>query len=170
MVHFFKGKKSQKATDNELINQLTRFNDNFKQRVNAQSDDTQSTNCCVSLFSCIKSTSAKIPQEYKDIASWLTTLAVTEAKGNVNEEVLVSALYASLSYVSQDAVGSEVPAQILKTLIEEIGKQFNLDLTIEPDYVALQNYCTEHKITIPAAINTIIANNQTSNAQMAKAV
>ncbi len=166
MPHFFKGKKSQKITDNELLNQMVRLNTDFKQQVNAQSDDTQNTNCCVSLFSCIKSTSAKIPQEYKDIASWLTTLAATQAQGDVNEEVLVSALYASLSYVSQDAVGNQIPAQILKTMIEAIGKQFNLDLSIEPDYATLQQYCTDHKITIPTAINTII----NSNASMAKAV
>lgn len=170
MAHFFKSKKSLKVTNNELVNQLTHFDAHFKQRVNSQSEDTQSTNACVSLFSCIKSTNAKIPQAYKDIASWLTTLAVTEAQGDVNESVLVSALYASLSYASQDTVGTELPAQILKALIEEIGKQFNLDLNLEPDYAALQSYCTDHGITIPEAINTLIASNQTGNTQLAKAV
>jgi len=163
MTHLFKRKKSHEKMDNPLLIELNQFNNNLKQRFTVQAEDTTSTSSCASFFSCIKTVSSKIPQEYKDIASWLTKLSTTQAKGDFNQAVLVSALYASLHYVSQDTVNSEIPAQLIKELIEEIASQFNLDLSMEPDYSLLRDYCMAHSIIIPEAINAVMAANQLAN-------
>lgn len=169
MKMFSKKQKTKEITDNKLLNELSHLKDDFKQKVNEESPpQDSSTNCCTGLFACIKSAYDVIPREYKDIASWLTKLATTEAQGEYNEEVLVSALAASLSYLSQEVADTTVPAQILTGLINEIAKQFSLDLAIEPDYEALENYCVEHKITIPEPIKMVI-NNQAANSPLALA-
>ncbi|KGP62232.1 hypothetical protein EP47_12740 [Legionella norrlandica] len=155
-------KKHAVKNDNNLLKAFLEFDKNFKKRFqeqNNQQEDTN-TNCCIKLFDCLKNTSEKIPQEYKDIAVWLTKLGTAQSKGEFNQKVLVSALHASLVYVSLDTTGSEIPANVLKGLIEEIAKQFGLDLEVDPDYPALQSYCHENNIDIPKAIQNIINSNQ----------
>ena len=153
MPRLFKKKNKIKDVDSELLIKLMRFDEEYKVRVLQQDDsEPQKTNCCTSFFSCLKDVSDNIPKEYKDIASWLTKLAASQAKTGLNQEVLVSALHASADYISIDATGSDIPAEVLKALIEEIATQFDLNLKIEADYPALQAYCEENNIEIPESI------------------
>lgn len=163
MTHLFHRKKQYVNTDNFLLNQLIQFDDDLKQRFLEQSEETKSTHCLGGFFSCIKTSVGKIPNEYKEIASWLTKLSTAQAKGAFDESVLVTALYASLRYVSEDTVGSELPAKIIKELIEEVASQFQLNLNIEPDYTLLKDYCMAYSIVIPEAIKAVIASNQLAN-------
>lgn len=149
--------KGEEPTGNALlVKRLRSFNDDFKQRV-ADAETKSSGGCVSNIFSCLRSTGDKIPQSYKDIGEWLTKLAVKNIQGNVDTTVLTTALYATLEYVSKDTVGTEIPAQILKDLINEIASELKLDLKIEPDFGGLEAYCDEHKIDIPQEISSVIA-------------
>ncbi len=130
---------------------------NIKQHYkNNLGEETGSDNCCTNLFSCFKKTSSLIPANYKAIISWLTTISKTQAQTGYNETVMATALIASLDFLSQDNTGSDIPANILKDLIEEIVRANDLDINIMPDYAVLEQYCKDNKIDIPADIKNII--------------
>jgi hypothetical protein len=167
MSRFFKrNKKSDNiTTDNVALNSLMHLKDDVKQRVReANGDSPEATNCCVKLFSCLKKVNDSIPKNYKAIMNWLTEIATIQAIDGYNEKVLVSALRASLSFLSQDTTNSELSALLLKELIEEIASQNKIDLDLEPDYDLLQQYCDEKSITIPQDIVNIMNKQNLTNA------
>lgn len=151
-----KEKEAVPATNVLLLKNLRSFEEHFKQKV-AEADTKTSGGCVSNLLSCVRSTPNKIPQNYKDIAAWLTKLATAEIQGDIDTIVLISAFYATLEYVSSDTLKTEIPAIIIKDLINDIASEFNLDLKIEPDFGALETYCDNHKIDIPQEVSNIMA-------------
>ena len=157
MGKLFKKKNKIKDVDSDLVNRLRRVEEQYKSDVlKDERIEPQNTNCCTGFFACLKDAYDSIPKEYKEIASWLTKLATKQATNGVNEAVLVSAIRATLGYISEKEIGTDAPAELLKLLIDQIVEEVGVDLNLEPDYPALQEYCQENKIKIPSVINTYI--------------
>ena len=147
-----------------VLQSIYSLDKDFKSSYSQQADPEPSQNCCVAFFSCLKKLDDSIPKEYKDIMKWLTTLAAFQSTDGFDQDVLVSALHASLVFVSQDTTGSELPAIVLRELIEKIAGQYNLDLSLDPDYDELRSYCKQYNIDIPQPIERAMNEEKTAQA------
>lgn len=130
---------------------------------NTANDEGTSSSCCADIGSCMSWSwsffkSIKIPQEYLDITDWLGSLVI---KGDINLQDITTALILSSKYVAKHLTGTDLAAQAMQLVLQQMKDTFNLkidaDLTPDPkEYEELKDYCKSKGITIPAALLEII--------------
>jgi hypothetical protein len=114
---------------------------------------------CIS--GCLPFFSTKIPQNYKDVLTWLVNIGEAEAKnqlaGNSIDTVAIStALKLSTQYAAGTAVGGSIAKTALNAVIDGLVGAFDLNVgeVIDPAY--LSAYCATNNIVIPSEIQPLL--------------
>lgn len=161
-------KKPEQSDAHQYVNFKDEFNSKYHDELKPSS--SHSVTACFAHFS-------SAPSEYKEVTTWLTMVVGYEysdgfndtllseflekdedldiSKIRLNTSLITAALIACNRFAIKDNLNPKAAIALTK-MVKTFAQTNNHDLTSEPDFEGLTEYCNMNKIVIPESIEHII--------------